>query len=357
MRKRSVLLVSAALIGLPISAQAQQTDGFFIEGQGGVNWIQDLDVFPGTFDIGDGLLAGTISPVDFDTGWAASGQVGYGFGNGLIVEGEVTYRSNDGNLNVSGLEFNEIPFSRDYSFDVESWAFMANVLYEFNPIVGIHPYIGAGAGIALVDAEVSIPEGGEFSDDDTGFAAQAIAGVRVPITPRLSAVVDYRFFNVFDIEFDSFGGSVPGVPATVEDDLTNHTIMAGLRYTFTPPPPPPPAPVIAPVAETAFIVFFDWDRADLTPEANLVLDDVVVTANQGGFASVRLDGYTDLSGSPAYNLGLSERRANSVADGLIARGIAPDEIVIRAFGEENPLVPTPDGVREPQNRRVEIFLT
>ena len=72
----------------------------------------------------------------------------------------------------------------------------------------------------------------------------------------------------------------------------------------------------------AFIVFFDWDKADLTSEANLVLDDVVAVAN-----------------------------------GLIARGIAPGEIVIRAFGEENPLVPTPYGVREPQNRRVEIFLS
>ena len=50
--------------------------------------------------------------------------------------------------------------------------------------------------------------------------------------------------------------------------------LAGLRYTFASPPPPPPAPVIAPIAETAFIVFFDWDRADLTAEANLVLDDV-----------------------------------------------------------------------------------
>ncbi|MEM8589836.1 MAG: OmpA family protein, partial [Pseudomonadota bacterium] len=143
-----------------------------------------------------------------------------------------------------------------------------------------------------------------------------------------------------------FDGGVRGVQA-----------VGGIRVNLNPPPvPPPPAPVIAPVAETAFIVFFDWDRADLTSEANLVLDDVVVVANQTGYASIRLDGYTDLSGSAAYNLGLSERRANSVANALIARGIAPDEIVIRAFGEENPLVPTPDGVREPQNRRVEIFL-
>ncbi|MEM7446579.1 MAG: OmpA family protein, partial [Pseudomonadota bacterium] len=64
-----------------------------------------------------------------------------------------------------------------------------------------------------------------------------------------------------------------------------------------------------------------------------MLDDVVVVANEAGYASIRLDGYTDLSGSAQYNLGLSERRANSVANGLIARGIAPDEIVIRAFGD------------------------
>jgi outer membrane protein OmpA-like peptidoglycan-associated protein len=133
--------------------------------------------------------------------------------------------------------------------------------------------------------------------------------------------------------------------------------MAGLRYSFAPPPPPPPAPAIEPIAQTSFIIFFDWDSASLSQEANLVLDDVVVVANETGAASLLLDGYTDLSGSAAYNLGLSERRANAAADGLIARGIAPDEIVIRAFGEENPLVLTPDGVREPQNRRVEIIMS
>ncbi|MEM7444375.1 MAG: autotransporter outer membrane beta-barrel domain-containing protein [Pseudomonadota bacterium] len=167
-----------------------------------------------------------------------------------------------------------------------------------------------------------------------------------------------------------FGGTVAvnrGVSLFAEVDYTipfddgvqGFQALGGIRINLNPAPPPPPPPpaVVVEQPSSAFIVFFDWDRADLTPEANLVLDDVVVVANQFGYASVRLDGYTDLSGSAQYNLGLSERRANSVANGLIARGIAPDEIVIRAFGEENPLVPTPDGVREPQNRRVEIFLS
>jgi len=349
MQTRSILLVSAATIGLSLSAQAQQTDGFFVEGQGGVNWIEDVDLPTGYNPFGVGAVA--TDSISFDTGWAASGQAGYGFGNGLIVEGEVTYRSNDGDFSLSPVVAPPGAAGSSVDVDVESWAFMGNVLYEFNPVVGVHPYLGAGAGVSIVDVEFSVP-GGSVSDDDTVFAAQALAGVRVPLTDRLSAVVDYRYFRAFDVGVD-----IASANASFSEDITNHTVMAGLRYTFTPPPPPPaPIPVVAPVAESAFIVFFDWDPAELTSEANLVLDDVVVVATETGTASIRLDGYTDLSGSPAYNLGLSERRANSVADGLIARGVAPDEIVIRAFGEENPLVPTPDGVREPQNRRVEIFL-
>ncbi len=336
MRVRSFLLVSAAAVALATPALAQNgTVGFYVEGQGGVNWIEDIDgevSFPGgSFTVDNA--------VDMDPGWAASGQVGYGFGNGLVVEGEVTYRDNSSDDAIS--------FVTDA--DIESWAFMGNVMYEFGPFGGALPYIGVGAGVAIVDLDQPI----FGSDDDTVFAAQGIVGVAYPFTDHLAAVIDYRYFRAFDVDYSPAAAA----PYSASADIVNHTIMGGLRYTFQAPPPPPPPPVVVePVAETAFIVFFDWDRADLTPEANLVLDDVVVVLNQNGYASIRLDGYTDLSGSAQYNLGLSERRANSVANGLIARGIAPDEIVIRAFGEENPLVPTPDGVREPQNRRVEIFL-
>ncbi len=202
----------------------------------------------------------------------------------------------------------------------------ANVLHEFLGDNSVN--VAAGFGTTPISQET------RGTSVELGFGGT----VAVSRGVSLYAEVDYT------IPFDN---GVQGVQA-----------LGGIRVNLNPPPPPPlPAPVIAPVAETAFIVFFDWDRAELTSEANLVLDEVAVVANETGYASIRLDSYTDLSGSAAYNLGLSERRANSVANGLIARGIAPDEIVIRAFGEENPLVPTPDGVREPQNRRVEIFLS
>jgi outer membrane protein OmpA-like peptidoglycan-associated protein len=71
---------------------------------------------------------------------------------------------------------------------------------------------------------------------------------------------------------------------------------------------------------------------------------------------IEVNGYTDRSGSDQYNQGLSVRRANAVAAELLRRGVPRNEIATRGFGESNPLVPTADGVREPQNRRVEIIL-
>jgi len=67
-----------------------------------------------------------------------------------------------------------------------------------------------------------------------------------------------------------------------------------------------------------------------------------------------LAGYTDRSGTPKYNLGLSARRNTSVHGYLNAHGIADAAISSHAYGEANPRVPTADGVRELQNRRVEI---
>jgi outer membrane protein OmpA-like peptidoglycan-associated protein len=69
-----------------------------------------------------------------------------------------------------------------------------------------------------------------------------------------------------------------------------------------------------------------------------------------------VNGYTDSSGTPKYNQALSLRRANTVANELVKDGVARGEIDIKGFGETHPLVPTADGVREPQNRRVEIIL-
>jgi outer membrane protein OmpA-like peptidoglycan-associated protein len=118
-----------------------------------------------------------------------------------------------------------------------------------------------------------------------------------------------------------------------------------------PPPPPPPAPVVMP---GPFIVFFDWDKSDITPEAASILDNAAAAYQKTGSASIELAGHTDKSGSDEYNQALSQRRADAVKAYLAGKGVPNSVMTTQAFGESQPLIDTADGVREPQNRRVEI---
>lgn len=101
-------------------------------------------------------------------------------------------------------------------------------------------------------------------------------------------------------------------------------------------------------------MFFNWDESDITPEAATILDNAVSAYADCGSASVMLAGHTDASGSQTYNMGLAERRNESVRDYLSGRGVPEDRVSSEAFGETQLRVPTEDGVRELQNRRVEV---
>jgi outer membrane protein OmpA-like peptidoglycan-associated protein len=120
----------------------------------------------------------------------------------------------------------------------------------------------------------------------------------------------------------------------------------------SPPPPPPPAAV----ARKSFIVFFDFDRSNITAEGQRTINDAVAAAKSGNSAQITLTGHTDRSGSEQYNMALSMRRAEAVKAAMIRQGVPAASIVVIAKGESQPLVPTADGVREPQNRRVEILI-
>ncbi|HTH29444.1 MAG TPA: OmpA family protein, partial [Sphingobium sp.] len=103
-----------------------------------------------------------------------------------------------------------------------------------------------------------------------------------------------------------------------------------------------------------YIVFFEWDRSDITPDAASILDNAVSAYANCGNAQVMLAGHADKSGSPQYNVGLSERRNAATRAYLTSKGIPDGVITSQAFGESRPRVETADGVRELQNRRVEI---
>ena len=103
-----------------------------------------------------------------------------------------------------------------------------------------------------------------------------------------------------------------------------------------------------------YIVFFDWDKSDITPEAASILDSAAAAYGNCANVPVMLAGYADRSGAPTYNQGLSERRNTAVTSYLTGRGVPSGAITSQGFGESNNRVPTADGVRELQNRRVEI---
>jgi outer membrane protein OmpA-like peptidoglycan-associated protein len=190
----------------------------------------------------------------------------------------------------------------------------------------------------------------------TGWTAGG--GVAYKLTRHWETNVEYSYTD--------FGHHSYALNIFRDNNEFNYSaIKVGLTYRFTPPPPPPPMAAPMPAAAPApappppprtFLVFFDFDRYNLTPEARRTLDAAAFTYKKSGIARIEVSGYTDLAGTQAYNLRLSRRRADAVAAYLSGLGVPRRVMDVRWFGKEHPRVPTPDGVREPQNRRVEIMM-
>lgn len=319
--------------------------------QAGANWLRDRDIRRGGAD---------VSP-EYDGGTALSAHAGYNFGSfgavGLRTEGEVTWRRN-GADEVGGA---------GAQGSVNSLGLFGNVLVDIPTGTALTPYVGAGLGAVRVGADDLTGNGfGRVDDTDWRLGYQGIIGASYALAPNLSLRGDYRYMQTERASLRADNGDRVGVPTG------NHTLMFGFTYHFgaparpapepvaaaAPAPQPAPAPAPAPVAAqpTSYMVFFDWDRADLSAEARTVIARAVAAARQGEQVRIDLTGHADRSGTDAYNLRLSERRADAVKAAMVEQGLPATAISTVAKGESDPLVPTPDGVREPQNRRVEIVL-
>jgi OmpA-OmpF porin, OOP family len=105
-----------------------------------------------------------------------------------------------------------------------------------------------------------------------------------------------------------------------------------------------------------FMLFFPYDRATLAPDGEAVIREAAMAAKANPGAHITVAGHADRSGNSAYNMGLSQRRAEAVRQALLNQGVNPASIAVAGHGEDALLVSSRDGMREPKNRRVEIIV-
>lgn len=369
MRKLAVTL-ALATTALSTPALARD-DAWYVGVEGGAMLVEDID-----WDVGAAIDSVTV---DHRAGYDVGGTVGYDLGP-VRLEAEVGYRS----AKVTGLRSTTtLPWvtgagatrlapggTYDAGGSSSALSFMVNALWDFGDDDGVQGFVGPGLGVARVKNRLALTSNGSALDDsDTVVAWQAIAGIRAPLSDNIDVSLKYRFFNAPGAELVD----VAGRPWFGR--FRSHSIMGGLVFNFgapepepvapppapapepMPAPPPEPAPAPAPVQCTPgpYIVFFDWDKSDITPEAASILDNAISNYQNCGNSQVMLAGHADRSGPATYNVGLSQRRADSVKAYFTGRGVSEGVISTEAFGESRPRVETADGVRELQNRRVEIM--
>ena len=372
MRLRIALLAATALaapvLASPVLAQTNEPlSGMYVSLGAGMNLKANIDVR--SLSIGDRPVTGGGGEVESSLGPAFVGAFGYGFGDGFRAELEGSY-SNNTITNVSGSGGSAGVGGRE-----ELYGVMVNGYYDFHGLIPVvTPYLGIGIGYQWANEQrlsASTPNYSfHVSQAEGSFAAQAIVGVAYPLAmvPGLDLTAEYRFMALIgDRTYSGTGTATSGsVTRTGEASVKlgneyNNTFLIGVRYAFgapPPPPPPAPAPVAAPAPSPArsYLVFFDWDKATLTPRAREIVKEAADNSTHVQYTQIEVNGYTDTSGSPKYNMALSIRRANAVAAELVRDGVPKTAIAIQGFGETHLLVPTGANVREPQNRRVEIVI-
>ncbi|MDE2516808.1 MAG: OmpA family protein [Rhodospirillales bacterium] len=357
MKLRSALL-AATVLALPMAAYAgQPVTGVYVGGGLGINYMQPENL------TASGPGFSVSNDVKSHIGLAGVLSLGYGFGNGLRAEVEGDFRNNQFSDSSAGSLGNVGGFEQKFGP-------MVNVLYDFNGLSSVlTPYVGVGVGYQWTNFQNIHGYSGATSysihnHTPGAFAYQAILGVAYPIAaaPGLSLTAEYRFMGLAGTRDFSGTSTTAGVTKatsfSAKDDY-NHSVLIGLRYEFgAAPPPPAPAPMVAPAPAPArsYLVFFDWDKATLSDRARSIIHEAAENSMKVKYTAIEVNGYTDTSGTAKYNMGLSVRRAQAVAAELVRDGVPKSAIAIQGFGETHPLVPTGPGVREPQNRRVEIII-
>lgn len=376
MKKTALLLASAAgIAAAPAHAREGQA---YIGINGGVSFDDTVSV-----DIDNNREDGLLNSAAFartNLGIDSDVVIGYDFGP-FRLEAEGGYKR-AGYSSLTVVDSRILPGGLDVPSgtvvqnerDLEIWSGMLNGLVEFGRDDGLQIFAGGGVGFANMSLPVEVNGIGTVIDDyKTDFAWQLLGGARIALTNNVDLGVKYRYFVADNFRLNAANGS------PIDVDYSAHSVLASLVFNFggapqpapiqappppmtapPPPPPPPPPPAPPPPPPQAqcntgpYIVFFDFDRSDVSAEAATILNNAITAYANCGSARVMLAGHTDSAGSATYNMDLAERRNASVRSYMTGRGVPQAQIMGEAFGEARLRVPTADGVREAQNRRVDV---
>jgi OmpA-OmpF porin, OOP family len=332
MRVKTILLGTALGLGVMCgsASAAMERHGWYFGLEAGWVKVQDSELPNWGYD-----------DIEWDNRWGGMGTVGYAFNGNWRLEFEAGYRNND---------IDRIDTVAINDGELTEWGGMFNALYN-QPIASnwtIDFGVGAGADHVRFDDNLGNEDG------DTAFAAQGILGLTYQVGRNWDVMLNYRYLWVNDPGFtDAFGNRD-------ELDVAKHTVTLGFRYGYDtpapPPPPPPPPPAAPPPQPKQFIIFFGWNKCDITAEADKVLSEASDAAKATGSAAVKVVGHTDTSGSPSYNQRLSECRAGAAKSNMVGKGIPEGAISTSGRGESDLMVQTGDGIKEPQNRRATVDL-
>jgi OmpA-OmpF porin, OOP family len=372
----AVLVVSTSLI-------AAADDGPYFGIEGGFNWEESQNLRQ------DRVVTDKIN---FDKGWTAGLIGGYSFSNGLRPELELDHRSNDLNHDFLGTA---------YGLDRAESAF-ANLWYDIKAPSGlfsvVHPYLGGGVGGVRSYYHNANLGGFPISDNyATELGYQAGAGVGIDVTRQLTLSFDYRHVWSDRGAFPPQAGAPLETAYPIEQRYLADTAMLSVRYAFgsppeeapavappppppplpPPPPPPPPPPVaVAPppcnapagfqvdancriIEQTVVVraVDFEFNSVRLTAPAQQTLDEVASALAAQPELRIEIQGYTDSVGADAYNLKLSQRRADAVKYYLVSKGVNGSTLSARGYGKANPLVSNDTAENRAKNRRVAFDAT
>jgi outer membrane protein OmpA-like peptidoglycan-associated protein len=388
-------LVLGLILGSgPVAAYAG--NGWYVGLEGGFNTLnpQDFRIY-GSYPQ-PGTVAGNVKSKD---GYLAGFITGYAFQFGLRPELELDWRRND-YRSMTLIDGSPADYIHGYE---NTDTAMGNLWFDFFKSRSFHPYLGGGVGgarIAIRNAGygfsgsvLGIPTAARDVElrnwFDVVLAYQYGGGINFDINDHWNASVDYRHLDSSRGDFNLLADA----PDThIETRVHSNSYMFSIRYSFAapeqpappppeppvqvvptqeepPPPPPPPCQPPAPgqpinlegckVGDTIVLrgVNFEFDKATLTVNAKTLLDQVADALLARPDIKVEIDGHTDSKGSDAYNQKLSQRRAESVKQYLVGRGIDAGRMTTQGFGESKPVADNSTAEGRELNRRVELKIT